>query len=192
MKPFESLMTMLLGFADVHIEPDYSDPRYFPIRESRYGHNFTFYYHGRSVDDYTVWIYPDMFHHNAGYMSLRIQKSYNIVDCLTFRVCSQSAGMTYEYKFNFTEGTPAVEMRQGRGANVTGERVRWQTVRCINFVVFDLIELMLPPQIAAYKPKFGPHYGSKADKPCFVCGASVPWNWETCSDCYDNVPVAAA
>lgn len=187
MNNFEPLRTMLLGFANEHIEPDYSDPRYYPIRVHKKGHGFTLDYHGRTVDNYEVWIYPDGYHHNAGYIGLRIQKTDGRVDCLTFRACATRAGMVYEYKFNFTEGKPAVEMRQGRGGSVTGERVHWQTVRCINFVVFDLIYLMLPPQILAYKPDPGPYYGSTADKPCFVCSATVPHNWETCGDCYNNV-----
>jgi hypothetical protein len=186
MRYFESLRTMLLGFANEPIEPDYSDPQYIPIRQHKRGEGFTLNYHGRSVAVYQVWIYPDSFHSNVGYMSLQIQKQDDEIICLTFRVCSTSAYKTYEYTFNFLDGKPAVEMRVGRGANVTGERVRWEKVRCIDFVVFDLINLMLPPQILAYKPEFPRIYLSTADHPCFVCGASVPYSWETCNNCVHN------
>lgn len=188
---FTTLRTMLLGFAGEPIELNYTDPRYVPIRINKVEDGFRFQIHGWPID-YTAWISPYRYHSNTGYMGLHIQKTGDHIDCLTLRVCATSAGMVYEYKFNFTTGKPAVEMRQGRGRTVTGERVHFEKVRCIDLVIFDLINLMLPPQITAHRPEPGPYYGSTADKACFVCdNVMVPYNWEICGDCRGNVMVAA-
>jgi hypothetical protein len=185
---FETIRTMLLGFASEPVEIN-TDPLCRPVIEDRTEDGFRLQFNG-NPHDYKVWISPVDFHSNVGYMSLHVTKDNdNNITCLVFRICSTSAGKTYEYKFNPFDDQPAVEMRIGHGANVTGERVRFEKVRCIDFVVFDLIDLMLPPQINAHRPAPGPYYPvSTADKPCFVCETTaVPYNWEVCSDCHDNV-----
>lgn len=180
---FESLRSMLLGFANEPVTPDYSDPRYVPIRLSKSGDGFNITFTGRP-DNYEAWIHPHRFHSNTGYMGLRIQKNDDVIRCLTFRVAAYNAGMTYEFKFNFDEGQPELELRQGRGANITGERVAFQKVQCIDLVVLDLVELMLPPQFLAYNPEIYRGTWGFVDKPCILCGASIRNNWYVCGDCH--------
>src|SRR5437868_2942489 len=110
---FETLRSMLLGFANEDV-PTQSDTRYVPIMDrSKSGQGFSFQLTGYP-HNYDAWIYPDSYHSNTGYMSLRVQKFDNVVQTLTFRVAAYNAGMTYELKFNFGDGRPELEMRQGR------------------------------------------------------------------------------
>lgn len=191
---FRILQAMLLGFANEPVVHN-TDPRLILITENRIQDGFHLQFNGKTPENYHVWISPVKFHSNTAYMDLRIIKTNGHIDQLIFRVCATNAGMTYEYTFNFIEGMPNVEMRQGRGTNVTGERVTFKTMRCIDLVVLDFIEGKLPPQILAYRPEPGPYYpASTADKPCFVCNTVIlPYNWEICDACRtNNASVAAA
>lgn len=189
---FDAFMIMLIGFAQEPIEPDRSDSRYLPIRQVRIDGDFRFQYYGHPRN-YSVWISPASSPlNNLGYMGLQILSSHGRLDQLVFRVCSASANRTYEYAFNFIEGAPRVKMRQGSRASIRGENVLWEEVRCIDFVVFDLIEHMLPPQITAYRPEPLPYNRSTAKRPCFVCGNATSLHAGTCDDCRNGVPFAAS
>lgn len=188
MLDFKTLRATLLGFAGEPIELNHPDSQRLPISGSKVDKGFRFEFSGQP-QSYEVWISPNMYHSNVGYMGLRIRKTADRIDQLVFRVCASNAGKTYEYTFNFIEGMPLVSMRQGLGGSVSGNYVRWQPVRCIDRIVFDLIELMMPPQMIAHRPKPEGYNRSTARKPCFVCGNMVLGNWETCGDC-NNVPVA--
>lgn len=183
----ETLRDMLLGFAGEPVHPDYSDPRYIPIREKRNESGFAVDLHGYP-HNYEAWIHPNGFHYNAGYMGLRVQKGPALmgVTSLTFRVVAENAGMVYEYKFNFGTGQPPLEMQQGRGGNVHGERVHLRKVRCIDLVVLDLISLMLPPQFEKHRPPFRTSYMTRY-KACISCGLNqIQDHWTVCDDCRYN------
>jgi len=182
---FETLRAMLLGFANEPVQTQ-PDPRYAPIMDrSKSGDGFTFNIHGYP-DNYNVWIYPDSFHSNTGYMGLRVHKGPALMGIthLTFRIAAYNAGMVYAYKFNFGVGQPELEMHQGRGYSITGERVSYERVSCIDLVVLDLIEIRLPPQLEKYRPEvYVPKWGVDK-KPCILCGTSIPNNWYLCAECH--------
>lgn len=191
---FETLKEMLVGYVHANIPaPDLSDSHYIPIREWKHNEQgFDFQTAGKTPEDYETWIYP---HSGSGgntsYLGLRVERNGTRLRRITLRAAAYSADRTYELKFNFSRELPALEMRQGCGANVTGERVHFQRVRCVDLLVLDLLELMLPPQIKAHRPEiYLADWGNKR-KPCIACGASIRNNWTVCALCRP-IPTAMA
>lgn len=188
---FESLRTILLGiaadptkaFGEPTYKPD-SDPRYMPIREGwdhdGWGIDVLGYVH-----DFNTWIYTNRCGGNTRYFGLNAMRergSEVMFSSLTFRVVAYNAGMTYEYKFNFSKDKPKLEMREGHGVNVTGERVRFRQVPCIDLVVLDLIEKMMPPQAWVYVSTITS--SATGTKPCMVCDErEIPRHHTLCSTC---------
>jgi hypothetical protein len=190
---FESLQTILLGiatdpysaFGDPTIKPD-PDPRYVPIQETWYLEGWSIQSYGDS-QRFAMWVYPDHSGSNTKHFGLDVTRERGnevVIDTLTFRVVAYNARTTYEYKFNFSEGMPPLEMRQGHGTNVTGEGVRFRPVPCIDLVVLDLIEKMMPPRAWTYLPAGFSSTGGT--KPCILCATQINVRDTLCSDCLSN------
>jgi hypothetical protein len=180
---FETLRSMLKGFANEPVEPDYSDSRFLPIRGTERRDGYTVQRFG-TPDDYQVLMSPLGYPNPSGYMGLRIQKPGGELHCLTFRVAASNADATYQYKFNFIEGRPELEMAISRGVDVTGESALFRVVHCIPLVVLDLIDMTLPPQLADHRPQASAAGNWITQyKPCILCAATIPDSYYMCSGC---------
>lgn len=136
------------------------------------------------VDDHSMWIFSDQSGSNTRHFGLRVKHERDqevMISVLTFRVVAHNAGMIYEYTFNFSDGMPKLEMRQGPGVSVTADQVNMRPVPCIDLVVLDLIEKMMPPQAQVYLPTGINSTGST--KPCILCDDEIHHHDIMCSKC---------